>query len=382
MNGIISQNPIKVLQVIGIMNRGGAETLIMNLYRAIDRDKIQFDFVVHTDERAAYDEEINYLGGKIYHCPRYKGLNHNSYTRWWNRFFSDHAGEYSIVHGHIGSTAAIYLSEAKKQNLFTIAHSHNTLKYNTLKDYAYKILSYRTRFVADWFFACSRQAGIDRYGRGVVQGNTYHLLNNAIDTGRFSFDNDVRAHMREALGVCDELLIGHVGRFEEQKNHIFIIDVFKSVKEKNTNAKLLLVGDGELKSTIRQKAENCEVEKAVIFTGVRSDVDRLMQAMDVLLFPSLFEGLPLTLVEAQTAGLPAVISERIPEDCILVDNLITTKQLKDSSAEWGEAVLSAARTQRKDYSKQVAEKGFDIKETAKWLETFYLEKSLPVKEKI
>ena len=160
--------PIRVLHVIGIMNRGGAETMIMNLYRQIDREKVQFDFVEHSIEAAAYDEEIQRLGGRIFRCPHYTGKNHLAYVKWWNGFFEKHTGEYRIVHGHIGSTAAIYLSIAKKHGLFTVAHSHNSNGPLNPRELLYRILSYRTRFVADFFFACSKQAGEDRFGKRVT----------------------------------------------------------------------------------------------------------------------------------------------------------------------------------------------------------------------
>ena len=156
-------DPIRVLQVIGIMNRGGAETMIMNLYRNIDRQIVQFDFVENENDGAFFDEEIRNLGGQIYHCPRFTGKNYFTYRKWWKEFFDNHH-EYKIVHGHIGSTAAIYLKEAKNHGIVTIAHSHNIDGKNR-KQFFYNILSYPTRNIADYLFMCSKQAGIDRYGK-------------------------------------------------------------------------------------------------------------------------------------------------------------------------------------------------------------------------
>lgn len=150
----MSPKPIRILHVIGVLNRGGAETMIMNLYRSMDRTKVQFDFVENEGDEAAFDAEIRQLGGRIYHCPRYKGLNHFAYERWWNDFFKSHQGEYPIVHGHIGSTAAIYLSIAKKYGAYTIAHSHNTNAKKSARNCAYSALSYPTRYIADHFFTC------------------------------------------------------------------------------------------------------------------------------------------------------------------------------------------------------------------------------------
>ena len=155
--------PIRILHVIGIMNRGGAETMIMNLYRNIDRSKVQFDFVENEGDTADFDEEILSLGGNIFHCPRYVGKNHLTYCRWWRDFFASHKGVYAVVHGHIGSTAAIYLSIAKRHGAYTIAHSHSAGFGSAM----YRVFSYPTRYVADHFFACSRDAGISRYGKKV-----------------------------------------------------------------------------------------------------------------------------------------------------------------------------------------------------------------------
>ena len=222
---------IRVLHVIGIMDRGGAETMIMNLYRHIDRNRIQFDFVVHTGAEGAFDQEINRLGGKIYHCPGYILMNHISYVRWWKGFFNARGRFYSIVHGHIGSTAAVYLRIAKKHGLYTIAHSHNTNGSLTGKELLYRMLSYRTRFTADYFFACSRQAGIDRYGKGILrQKERFKVFPNAINTAAFSFDGAARRRVREQLDIKEgTLLLGHVGRFQKVKNHRFIVQVFYSL---------------------------------------------------------------------------------------------------------------------------------------------------------
>ena len=211
--------PIRILHVIGVLNRGGAETMIMNLYRSIDRTKVQFDFVENEGDEAAFDAEIRRLGGRIYHCPRYKGLNHFAYERWWNDFFKSHRGEYPIVHGHIGSTAAIYLSIAKKYGAFTIAHSHSAGLGSTM----YRIFAYPTRYIADHFFACSRAAGVSGYGKKV--GNDIsrcQMLNNAINAKKFVFCREARQQMRNDLHLSDNtVVIGHVGRFVEAKNHLF-----------------------------------------------------------------------------------------------------------------------------------------------------------------
>ena len=369
MNG-----PIRILHVIGIMNRGGAETMIMNLYRHIDRERVQFDFVENSYEPAAFDDEICSLGGKIYRCPHYNGKNHFIYVRWWKCFFNEHKGEYRIIHGHLGSTAAIYLKIAKKHGLFTIAHSHNADTSHSIKSELYRLFSFRTRYIADYFFACSHAAGVDRYGDRIVISDRYKELSNAIETERFSFDERIRAKVRKEMGLSDSFVLGNVGRFSEQKNHVFLIRIFKEIVRLEPNAKLLLVGDGVLKDAIMKRARAEGLFDRIIFTGVREDVDALMQAMDVFVFPSLYEGLPVSLVEAQAAGLPCVISDSISSESILIDELVTVCGLHDTPRVWSDKITERKAVIRKDRQQEIIAKGYDIRDTVKQLEEFYIAK--------
>ena len=366
--------PIRVLHVIGSMNRGGAETMIMNLYRKMDREKVQFDFAVHTDSAAAYDEEIAALGGRIWRCPRFTGTNLFSYRRWWNDFFKAHAQEYHIVHGHIGSTAAIYLKAAKKSGLFTVAHSHSSGTDHSARSFLYRAFSYPTRHIADWFFACSEAAGIDRYGAEVANAPNFTILNNAVDASVLCFDPAVRRQIREELGVADSLVVGHVGRFDAVKNHPFAVRSFQALTEKHPDARLLLVGDGAARPDVEALVRTLDLSDRVIFTGVRADVARLLQAMDVFVFPSIYEGLPVTLVEAQCTGLPCVISDAIPPDCIVTEGLVVRKSLNDGPAAWADQLLACAALERTDRSQEITAHGFDVTDTARWLGEFYLEK--------
>lgn len=362
------QYPIRILHVIGIMNRGGAETMIMNLYRRIDRSKVQFDFVEHTDGTAVFDEEILTLGGKIYHCPRFTGKNYFIYRNWWKLFFQKEGNKYDIVHGHIGSTAAIYLSAAKKYGKYTIVHSHNTKGPFSAKEMAYRLMSEKVLKVADCFFACSVPAGNDRFGSKTA----FKVINNAIDSKKYAYSHEIRKEVREEFHLKDEFIIGHVGRFSPQKNHSFLVDIFYHIKKEMDNARLLLVGEGNDLQKIKQKIDKSGLTDSVIFTGVRSDVDRLMQAMDIFVFPSLFEGLPVTLVEAQASGLPCVISSKVPEDSIITNGLVTVKNPGNPVQEWAKCICEKKSIERCDTSEQIKARGFDIKETAKWLEDFYL----------
>ena len=365
--------PIRVLHVIGIMNRGGAETMIMNLYRHIDRSKVQFDFVENSSEPAVFDEEILSLGGRIFRCPHYNGKNHFTYVKWWNDFFKAHPKEYPIVHGHLGSTASIYLSVAKKYGAYAIAHSHSSGTDHSLHANLYQIMSYNTRNVADYFFACSEAAGKERFGSKVVSGDHYAVLNNAIDVNRFSYNPSVRNAVRDELGIGQiQLVVGHIGRYTKEKNHEFILKIFSELKKMDSNARLLMVGDGTLRTHIMQMAEQASLSSDVIFTGVRSDVERLVQAMDVFVLPSLYEGLPVTMVEAQAAGLPCIISDKVPSECILTEGLVDIMTLSASPEAWAEKILAKRAIPRTDRRAEIAAHGFYITTEAVKLQEFYL----------
>lgn len=366
---------IRVLQVIGIMNQGGAETMIMNLYRQINREKIQFDFVENENEGAYFDTEIRDLGGNIYHCPRFNGKNYLKYRKWWEDFFNAHK-EYSVVHGHIGSTAAIYLKEAKARGIATIAHSHSIYTKGQ-SNLLYRMFSYPTRNIADYFFMCSKQAGIDRYGEKAISNvNKAFLVPNAINTEVNRFSETARDNKRKELKIkSDEFVIGHVGRFVEAKNHSFLLDIFKMITEIKPSSRLLLVGDGELRSLVEEKAASLGIKDKIVFAGNRSDVSELLSAMDVMIFPSKYEGLPVTLVEAQCNGLSCVISDNIPSDSVLIPELVRVHSLVEKPVEWAKTALECRSTNRSICADKIKETGFDVEKSAKWLEEFYLERA-------
>lgn len=366
--------PIRVLHVIGIMNRGGAETMIMNLYRNIDRNNVQFDFVENEGNEAAFDAEIRQLGGRIYRCPRYNGKNHIAYCKWWNRFFDTHKNEYAVIHGHLGSTAAIYLSIAKKHEVYAIAHSHNTNLMKSPGDLLYALFAFPTRFIADHFFTCSREAGISRYGKKIGSDvKRCAVLPNAIDTDKFIFNEILRRQMRASLGITEsQLVIGNISRFAKQKNHLFLIDIFEKIHEKSPDAVLLLVGDGELRPQIEAHISEKNLRSNVILTGVQGNTWDYYQAMDVFLMPSLYEGLPVSLVEAQTAGLPCCVSTTVPRESAITD-LVQFRSLEDSTKEWCDWVLECSSQKRRNMKPDIQAVGYDISATSKWLEKYYIE---------
>ena len=347
------------------MGRGGLEAMLMNYYRHIDRQKVQFDFLTHRQERAAYDDEIESLGGIIYRLPRLVPWS-KSYLAALDAFFTEHPA-YQIVHVHQDCLSSVILKAAAKHQVpVRIAHSHNAnqdknLKYPIKLWYKRSIPHYATEL-----FACGKNAG-----DWMFDGAPYQIINNAIDAAAYTCDAAKRAAVRCGLGFTDELVIGHVGRFNPQKNHPFLLEIFSALLKKEPNAVLLLVGGGEDMVKIQARAKEMGIAEQVRFLGVRSDVADLMQAMDVFVFPSLYEGLPVTMVEAQAAVLPCIISDKVPEECIITEGLVDVMPLSASADAWAEKVLEKRSCLRTDHSKEVAAHGFDIKAEALKLQEFY-----------
>jgi len=366
------EKPIRILHVFGSLNRGGAETMAMNLYRKIDKTKIQFDFVVHGDLVGDYEEEIEGYGGKIYRIPRYKGSNHFLYAREWKRFLTKHQ-EYKIVHSHVRSTASIYLAIAKEMGRVTIIHSHNTSSGKGISAIAKNILQSRLRRVSDYYFACSTEAGEWLFGKEICQSDKFFLTKNAIDIEKFSFCEAKRAAVRRRLGLENKIVIGHIGRFNPQKNHEFIIDIFQKTLEILPKSCLLLVGEGNLEPIIQDKVNNLGLSDEVLFAGVRTDITDLLQAMDFFLMPSLFEGLPVVLIETQAAGLPALISTEISNEVKITD-FIESLSLDENSSVWAAEIKKMLqKITRKNMHAGLLKAGYDIKAAAAWYESFYLE---------
>lgn len=368
--------PVRVLQVIGIMNRGGAEAMIMNLYREIDKNKVQFDFVENSFEPAVFDDEILSLGGKIYRCPHFNGKNYFEYKKWWKDFFDSHSSDYVAVHGHIGSTAAIYLGEAKKHGLFTIAHSHNTNRKVTIQDYLYAILSYKTRFIADYFFGCSSEAGESRFGKKIISQSNYRNFANAINVEDYKFDEETRLRIRSEFNVEDDsLLIGTIGRLTAQKNPKMIYQIFKNIVEYEGKAKCVWVGTGELLEEIKGWISKDNLQERIILTGVRSDIPKLLQGLDCMVFPSLYEGLPVTIIEAQASGLHCILSDTISKE-VEITNLIDWHSLNEPAEIWAKKCIEFAKkaiiSKRFSPIEDIREKGYDIKLSASNLTKFYL----------
>jgi len=365
--------PLRVLHVIERMDRGGAEAMLMNLYRAVDRDVIQFDFMVHTTHKAQYDDEIAALGGRIFRIHRFYGYNPVSYWAAWKKFFTDHP-EYGIVHGHITSSAAVYLRVARKFGLTTIAHSHSEDNGPGLLGLGLDIVQKFIPRTTDYFFACSDQAAVNKFGSGVLSRPNYHFFPNGIDTSRYVFDPTSRERVRTEFGFGDAPVIGHVGRFVHEKNHMFLINVFESLVRIRPDARLLLVGDGVLRAKAEKKVAELELESSVVFAGIRPDIPDLLCGMDVFCFPSTHEGLPVSVVEAEASGLPTVLTDTLSPRLTITDR-VHRLGLDQGPQAWVSMLADLAATpgiREEGSAHQVAQAGFDVRDTAAWLTDFYL----------
>lgn len=369
--------PIRVLHVLTAMDMAGTETLLMNLYRNIDRDVIQFDFAVSATKECAYDSEIISFGGRIFHYPRYKGTNHVIYVKWWKEFLSEHE-EYRIIHGHIGSTASIYLRIAKKLNRFAIAHSHSTDSGKSFHQLIYKMYSYPTRNIADYFFGCSKQALINRYGKKVAENiKISSVLNNAIDAKKFSFSADIRDRIRQEYSVTDNtLVLGTVGRLTTPKNPLEIVRICSELNKRGNQFEFWWLGEGDMKDEIEVAIREEGLQECIRFFGARSDVYAFLQGMDIFIFPSIWEGLGISCIEAQAAGLPTLCSETIPIEAKVTAEF---KHLKlNDTTLWCDTIedtiekIKDENYVRPHNYEAVKNAGYDICETASELSKMYL----------
>lgn len=356
---------IRVLQVVNDMHRAGLETMLMNYYRNIDRTKIQFDFLTHRPYRSDYDDEIERLGGKIYYAPRLYPQNYIRYFKWMKKFFNEHS-EYQIIHSHIDSMSYLPLLAAKKSGVsIRIAHSHNTaidkdFKYLLKQYFRFKITS-----VANNYLACGYEAGKYLFGN-----KEFKVIPNAVDAGKFYYDESIRVKKREELGFTDEFIIGHVGRISYQKNHKFLIKIFNEIQKLNFKARLLLVGVGEKENEVREQIESLNLGEKIKFLGNRSDINELYQAIDIFVLPSFFEGIPVVGVEAQFADLPCVFSDKIPKE-VQFNRKCKFISLEDSENSWANEILKFKNDLRNNRNDDIINSHYDIKVAHSILEKYY-----------
>ncbi len=350
------------------MNYGGIETLLMNLYRNINRESVQFDFLVTREPKGAYDDEIVSLGGRIYNIAAARKVGLYKFREAVNGFFRSHK-EYDCVHCHMNSWSGFFLPIAKKNGVkVRVAHSHIANPDYSFGDNLIK--GYWKRKIDDnctHKFACSKDAGRWLFGKS----SNFCIINNSIDTKLFLYNEFVRSKLRIKYGVDDRFVIGHIGRFNKQKNHTFLLKVFNEIKSRKENSLLFLVGDGELKQEIENEAVQLNISDNIIFAGTSSKIHELLQLMDVFVFPSLYEGLGIVAIEAQAAGLPCIVSNTVPKEAHITD-LIKTMALDETPKAWGDEIIKYENFTRESKLKDIIRSGYDIINTAKYLENFYL----------
>lgn len=373
------EEPIRIAQIMGKWLGGGVESVVMNYFRNIDREKIQFDFICDEDSTDIPYQEIESLGGRVIICPPYQKLP--KYIKELKKIFKDN--NYKIVHSNINALSVFPLYAAKKAGVpVRIAHSHSTSNKKEWKKTLVKnLLRPFSKVYATDYFACTEHAGRWLFGDKAFNQSKVTVINNGIDISEYEYNEKIRKEMRKELGYKDaDLVIGHVGRFMKQKNHEFIIDIFDALHKENDNYKLMLVGQGPLMDEIKDKVNSLGLTDSVKFLGQRSDANKLYQAMDLFLFPSLYEGLGMVLIEAQASGLPCVASTEVPDIANVTSNLVFL-DLDDSIFNWVK-VISGMVTQNDRIIVNDKIDLYNIEKEKSKLERYYENKQMYIKEDV
>ena len=364
---------IKILMVLGDIGQGGVQTYAMNVLRSIDRSRFHIDFAAYSISEEEYSKEMREYGSDIYLFPKFKGINYSSYVRAFNQILDE--GNYDIVHGHVSSSAAIYLRIAKKHHCTTIAHSHNAgYRGNVIERQIKRVFTLGAKGQADYWFGCSQPAAERMFGHHYKNNHRYHDIPNGIIAEKYIYDEKIRERIRNKYHIpYDSMVYGHVGSFTTQKNHRFLIEVFKRIHTKHTGkAYFMLVGDGALKESIECLAKQSEISDRVIFTGNVDNVHEYLMAMDELVFPSFFEGFPLALIEAQATGLPCLSSDTITPEVNITGEVMFTP-LCAGADYWAEKAGSYEKKDRTKANDIIAESIYNINNSIHQLMELYEE---------
>lgn len=365
------EEPIRIAQIIGKWLGGGVEAVVMNYYRNIDRTKIQFDFICDEDSTNIPYEEIEKLGGKVILIPPYQKVL--KYHRELKKILKD--GNYKIVHSHINTLSVFSLFAAKCAGVpVRIAHSHSTTNKKEWKKNILKItLRPFTKLVATDYMACTEYAGRWMFGDEAFDDGKVYILNNAIDLDKFKYDEEIRKKLRKELKIPeDTVVIGHIGRFVAQKNHTQLIDIFNEYHKNNNNSVLMLIGQGPLMGEIKEKVNNLGLNDCVIFLGQKDNANEYYNAMDLFLFPSLYEGLGMVAIEAQVNGLPCVVSTGVPKVAKVSDNFEFVS-LESCIEEWISAIEKIDSCKRFNSDEFIEKSEYNIENECEKLEKIYLE---------
>lgn len=363
------KEPARVLQIVATMGMGGIENFLMNLYRSIDKEKVQFDFLILNTDNNFFENEIKSLGGKIYKIVSPKKSGYFKFLRDLKDFFLKNP-TYKIVHSHYNILNGIILNQVYKCKVkLIISHSHSTNSgYSILKKICLQYSKFLLRKIPSKKLACSEKAGIWLYGKNM----NFKIIHNGIDLLKYKYNYEIKIRKRKELEIAnDDIVIGHIGTFRKVKNHNFLINIFFELYKKNKKYKLILVGDGDLKEEVKAKVDKLGLNKIVIFLGIRNDVEELLQVFDIFLFPSLYEGLPVSLVEAQAAGLKSFISDSITKEIDFGLDLIEFISLNKSALEWADIIEEKRKYKRESKLEVIQKNGYDIKKTSEELVEIY-----------
>ena len=357
----------RVLHIVDSMGIGGIQSFIMNIYRTINKKEYQFDFLLNRHVDNSYEKEISELGGNLYFVPsRRNGILKN--RKALNDFFMKHQ-DYVAIHMHESSLSYIEpLIQAKKYGCYTIIHSHSTgVNNSVIPRLLHEINKRRIHRFADCCIACGNLAKEWMYG-STKEFSRSIVIRNGIDIKKYTYNEAIRKKYRKEFGLEDKYLIGHIGRFNKVKNHNFLIDIFVEVLKIRKDAVLMLVGDGTLRNEIVEKVNSLGINENVIFLGERKDVSNLLQAIDVVVLPSFYEGFPVTVVEAEAAGVPVIMSDTITDE-VMIKNNIVKLSLKQTAFRWAEKICE--HHDRIINNSLLYEEGLDITETTNKLMRIY-----------
>ena len=366
---------MKILHIMASCARGsGVAQVIMRYYRQIHKEVV-FDFFVYWDVEDSFKEEIEQMGGRVFVRGKPGVREMFRFAREFDSFLQEHEGEYTTVHLHELYLNAFLFPVVKKHKITRrIAHSHTTkLSEFPLNAIRNRILFFPVRYLATDFYACSYDAGKAAFGKRICDGPRFRVLKNAIDPSINRFSAADREKVRREFGLTSELVLGHIGRFSPQKNHTFLLDAFYEVQKRVEDARLLLIGDGPFFDDVRKKAQDLGIAHKVIQTGVRADVGALLSAMDIFVFPSVFEGLGIVLIEAQCNGLPCIASDVVPDEARVLPSY-QMLSLKQSPQQWAEAIVACAKERDAQALQKVEAAGYDIATAAKTLYNKYCER--------
>ena len=361
---------IKILHIVPRLDSGGVERLLLNYYTYMDKTKFRFDFIVHGNEEGMIEKDFKQIGSKVFHIKPKRG---NFLDNLISMYKIIKENNYDVIHVHQGFISVFPIYFAKKANIkVRIAHSHLAFKKeNAFVTILNKIFKFYLKRYATHWFACGLDAAKYLWGDKALREGKVFIMKNAIELDKFRFNPYIRGKVRKNLNIEGKFVVGNVGRFSYQKNHEFLIKIFYEINKKDKNAVLLLVGNGELEQDIRKQVMEMGLEDSVIFLGARNDVNELMQAMDVFVLPSRFEGLPVVCIEAQAASLACFVSESITEEVKITD-LIHFISLTKTPAYWSDEILRCKKTyERKDIVHNLTESGYQITYEFRKLENSY-----------